>query len=158
VCTGRTDTHAPLLHEVHVEAPPSAVDYALTTEDGLAGWWTVDVEAEPEEGTTALFGFGDRRTVFEMDAAELVEDELVRWECTGRPDEWAGPELTWELSGDEGTTSDGGGTDVLFTHANWDSTDGRFRICNSTWGALMYRLKGYAETGEADPFFTGRAD
>lgn len=83
---------------------------------------------------------------------------MVRLECTGGPDELAGTELTWELRGDEGTASDGGGTDVLFTHANWASTDGAFRICNSTWGALMYRLKAYAESGRSDPFFTGRAE
>lgn len=69
-----------------------------------------------------------------MDVAELVEGELEEWECTGRPDEWAGTELMWELSGEAGTGEDGGGTNVLFTHANWETTEGRFRICNSTWG------------------------
>lgn len=45
-----------MLHEVHVNAPPGAVFYALTTEQGLAGWWTADVGAETEVGSSALFG------------------------------------------------------------------------------------------------------
>lgn len=143
-----------MLHEVRVDAPPGAVFYALTNEEGLAGWWTADVEAEPRAGGTALFGFGDRSTVFEMDVDELVEDERVRWTCMGRSEEWEGTELRWDLVADDGGTE----TAVRFTHADWQSTDGAFRTCNSTWGALMHRLKDYAESGKPDPFFSGRAD
>lgn len=141
-----------MLHEISVDRPPGDVYAALTTEDGLTGWWTADVEAEPREGSTALFGFGDRSTVFEMDVAELVEDELVRWQCTGCTPEWDGTELVWELSGNLD------GTNVRFTHANWQSPEGAYRVCNTTWGALMHRLKSYLERGTPDPFFHGRAE
>jgi uncharacterized protein YndB with AHSA1/START domain len=69
-----TDT----LHRIDVDRPPGDVYSALTTEDGLTGWWTADAEAEPREGTTAQFGFGDRSTMFEMEIAELRQAELGR--------------------------------------------------------------------------------
>lgn len=141
-----------MLHQIAVGAPRGDVFSALTTPAGLAGWWTADVEAKPKEGSAALFGFGDRSTVFVMRIEELIEAELVRWTCTGRTDEWEGTELTWELLGDDNAT------DVVFTHGNWDATGDVYRICNTTWGALLYRLKAYAETGDPDPLFTGRTD
>jgi uncharacterized protein YndB with AHSA1/START domain len=142
-----------MLHEITISAPPDRVFEALTTGDGLSSWWTGDSEAEPEEGSIAVFGFGGRATVFRMRVDELVAGSLVCWACVGDVEEWQGTHLRFELA----PTAEGD-TRVRFTHGGWQSTDGMFAMCNTTWGALMIRLKEYAEGRSSGPFFTGRAD
>jgi ketosteroid isomerase-like protein len=34
----------------------------------------------------------------------------------------------------------------------WNSTEGDYRMCNTTWGHLMILLKGYLEKDRVDPF------
>ena len=143
---------AEMHHEVTIGAPAARVYEALTTREGLRGWWTADTEAEPSVGSVAVFGFGDRATVFRMRVADLVTARRVVWSCEGEPGEWRDTCLTFDL-----VPTPSGGTRLRFTHAGWRSINGFFATCNSTWGALMYRLKAYAEGEEPGPHFTGRA-
>lgn len=46
------------------------------------------------------------------------------------------------------------GSGLSFSHAGWRSENEMFAICNSTWGELMYRLKGYAEGKNPGPHWT----
>lgn len=138
-----------MFHQIAIEAPAADVFSALTEEAGLRSWWTGDSSCDAAVGNIAEFGFGDRATVFRMRIDELVEDERVVWYCIGDVDEWRGTRLVWEL-GVDGTT-----TVLRFTHADWRSTDGWYAPCNTTWGALMHRLKEYAEGERPGPLFTG---
>ncbi len=47
-----------IAHELDIAASPEAVFDALTTQAGLAGWWTTDCFAEPTVDTISEFGFG----------------------------------------------------------------------------------------------------
>jgi uncharacterized protein YndB with AHSA1/START domain len=136
-----------LLHEIYIQAPAEKVYQAITTADGLRQWWTADSAAEPRVGSVAEFGFFGRKTVFRMRIDELVPSQRIVWQCVGGPDEWPGTRLTWELSENDGKTR------VHFDHAGWPHTEGHFRPCNSTWGALMHRLKDYAEGKSPGPHF-----
>jgi len=129
-----------ILHWISVEAPPQRVFEAVTTESGLGSWWTADVEAEPEEGSVAVFGFNDRAVVFRMRIDELRPPELVRWTCLGDFPEWEGTRLEFRIE-----PADDGGSVVTFTHAGWDTTEEAFRQCNTDWGRLMYYLKDHVE-------------
>lgn len=133
-----------ILHWIRVDAPPRRVFDAVTTEDGLSSWWTADVEAEPVEGSTAVFGFNDRAVVFRMRIDKLSPPELVRWTCLGDFDEWTGTRLEFRIR-----PHDDGGSEVTFTHSGWKSTEGFFRQCNTDWGRLMYHLKDSVE-GRSD--------
>ncbi|HET6743488.1 MAG TPA: SRPBCC domain-containing protein, partial [Kribbella sp.] len=100
-----------ILHRVGVIAPQKDVYAALTTIDGLAGWWTEDTTGDP--GGVLEFRFatagGDG---FDMKVLETSPD-LVRWEVVGGPEEWIGTEVSFELSQvDEFTI-------VLFKQAGW---------------------------------------
>ena len=135
-------------HEVWINTPPEKVYEAITTAEGLRGWWTDDLEADPRVGSTAEFGFNNRSTLFRMRIVELTPGKRVVWECLGDPDEWKGTRLSWEVSEKEGNTI------LNFVHANWSSTAGYFALCNSTWGELMHRMKAYLEGKEPGPHFT----
>jgi len=141
---------AEMLHEIDIDAAPEMVFRALTTEAGLMEWWTLDVEMTAAQGSVATFGFYDRSTVFRMRVDELVKDKLVRWTCLGDSEEWVGTSLLFELGKDEG-----GGTALRFSHTGWRSVTGFFRQCNTTWGALMYRLRDYCEGKNPGAFFPG---
>ena len=142
---------ADMLHRMQINASPAKVYEALTTQAGLRGWWTGDSVAEPRVGSVAEFGFGNRATLFCMRTDELIPEERVVWTCVGDVEEWKGTRLIWELRRSNDST------ELRFTHGNWRATDGWFATCNSTWGALMYRLKDYAEGKAPGPFFTGHS-
>ena len=137
-----------LLHQIKISASPERVFDAIATADGLRGWWTTDVIAEPIEGSIAEFGFNRRATVFRMRVDELVPGRRITWSCLGGHDEWEGTSLEFHLS-----PEDGGGVDLRFAHQDWRSLAGAYAVCNTTWGELMYRLKFYAETDTPDPLF-----
>jgi uncharacterized protein YndB with AHSA1/START domain len=139
---------AEMLHEIQIEAFPDKVFKALTTEEGLKSWWTADTEAKPRVGGVAVFGFFNRSIVFKMRIDRLEPDKLIKWTCEGDWEEWIGTKLQFDLElGD-------GGTLVRFSHSGWRSTEGVFAKCNTTWGALMVRLKDYCEGKTPGPFFT----
>jgi len=145
-----------ILHQLLIEAPPAAVYRCLTEPDGLAGWWTADVEAEPELGSVASFGFDDRNTVFKMKIEELTAGEFVRWHCVGGHPEWEHTEITFDLSVDEGDDT-AGATTLYFAHRGWESTDGILATCSYAWAGYLTSLKAYVETGTGDPH-SGRAE
>ncbi|MCI0622058.1 MAG: SRPBCC domain-containing protein [Acidobacteria bacterium] len=139
---------ADMIHQVTIAASPEKVFQALTTQEGLKSWWTSDTEAEPRVGSTALFGFDKRSVVFKMNVDELAPKKRVRWSCVDGPAEWKGTKLRFDLESD-----DEGGTTVRFVHSGWRKTGDMFGICNTTWGALMVRLKAYVEGENPGPFF-----
>ncbi|MGZ4728324.1 MAG: SRPBCC family protein, partial [Acidimicrobiales bacterium] len=75
-----------ILHRIGIAAPRARVYDALTTLDGLAGWWTRDVSGDPDAGgkVTFLFGGPDRSVVVEV--TEATPDTHVAWRCVGGPD------------------------------------------------------------------------
>ena len=85
-----------ILHKVGVKsASPDQVYEALTTLDGLAGWWTSDTTGDPGLGGVVTFRF--TRGVVDMEVRELDAGKRVRWIVVGGPDEWLGTTVTFEL-------------------------------------------------------------
>ena len=138
-----------ILHQVVVKAPAPSVWRALTEPDGLRSWWTRDVDAEPELGSVARFGFDGKSTVFMMKIEELTPNEFVRWHCVGGHPEWDHTEITFDLT--EDTDDDGVATIVYFAHRGWESTDGILAMCSFEWARYLMSLKAYLETGTGDP-------
>jgi len=42
---------ADMSHQVYIDAPPDKVYQAISTQEGLKSWWTIDTEAEPRVGS-----------------------------------------------------------------------------------------------------------
>jgi uncharacterized protein YndB with AHSA1/START domain len=139
---------ADLLHQIDIKASPQQVYAALATSSGLASWWTADAHAEQKVGGKAEFGFNKRSVMYRMTIDALDPGKQVAWSCHGDNPEWRGTTLTWTI------TADGAGSVLRFTHGNWKSASDFFAMCNSTWGELMYRLKGYLEGNAPGPRWT----
>jgi len=137
-----------IIHQLTVPADRPAVRAALTTQEGLAAFWTDQARAEPTVGSEAWFGFGPAaETQFRFEVTE-VSDDLVGWRCVSGPDEWVGTTVRWLLS-----PGADGGTTVRFEHRGWRSSDGELGQCSFVWAQVMARLAGYLETGKSQPYF-----
>src|SRR5437868_6224869 len=97
-------------------ASPAAVYAALTTPEGLRGWWSKDSELNTGLGGRLFFRFGPNWK--EMRVERLEPGRLVQWQCTGahidalvKKDEWIGTQPVFHLRGLEQ-----GGTYLDFEH------------------------------------------
>lgn len=132
-------------HRVGIKATPEQVYEALTTNDGLAAWWTNDVSGAGDEGSTISFRFDGGGPDFEV--AELVPNKSVRWWHVGKvPSAWERTEVRFLLQ------ADGEQTFVRFSHSNWKGNDEFLAHCTTKWAVFLLSLKAYLETGKGHPY------
>ncbi|MBV1690120.1 SRPBCC domain-containing protein [Novosphingobium sp. G106] len=135
-----------ILHAVSVRAPAGAVYDALTSREGLAGWWTEETTTSlTDAGEKLHFGFGGRG-FFDMDVVERHPAERVAWRVTDGPEEWIGTSIEWDLA------SEGGFTDVTFRHCDWREPVPFMHHCSTKWATFLLSLKSLVETGAGAPF------
>ena len=78
-----------ILHRVGVKtSTPEKVYDALTTVDGLAGWWTADTRGSGDVGGVLEFRFLPGG--FDMEVLETRPSERVVWRVVDGPEEWVG--------------------------------------------------------------------
>lgn len=133
-----------ILHRVGVVAPsPDGVYAALTTLDGLAGWWARDTTGDTGVDGVIAFRFGPGG--FDMKVVELVPGKRVLWEVVDGPDEWAGTHVSFDLR------QDGEYTIVLFEHRGWAEPVEFMYHCSTKWATFLLSLKQLVETGQGAP-------
>jgi uncharacterized protein YndB with AHSA1/START domain len=133
-----------ILHRVGVKTPtPQPVYDALTTVDGLAGWWTDDTSGSGAVGGTLRFRFLPGG--FDMEVLELQPAERVAWRVVDGPEEWIGTTVEWDLR------QDGDYTIVLFRHQGWTEPVEFMHHCSTKWATYLMSLKSLVETGTGAP-------
>ncbi|RKY94615.1 MAG: SRPBCC domain-containing protein [Ignavibacteriae bacterium] len=132
-------------HYLLIKALPEKVYKALTSTEGLKGWWTLEAKTDEKVGGVAEFIFGDRYHN-KMKIVELVQNKKVEWECIKGDKEWIGTNFVFSLDEKDG--------DIIlrFTHRNWKEETDFFASCNYNWGYYLQSLKLYCETGRGTPF------
>jgi Activator of Hsp90 ATPase homolog 1-like protein len=83
-----------------------------------------------------------------MTIETLDPSERIVWGCQGDNPDWNGTTLTWAI------TPHDQGSMLHFTRGGWKAANEFFAICNSTWGELMYRIRGYLEGRKPGPHWT----
>ncbi|TDD96689.1 SRPBCC family protein [Actinomadura rubrisoli] len=135
---------ADILHRIGVErSSPEQVYDALTTLDGLSGWWTAQTSGKTGPGDVIEFRF--REGGFDMKVAGLDPGRLVRWDVVDGPQEWIGTSVQWDLR------QDGDYTIVLFKHGDWREPVEFMHHCSTKWATFLMSLKQLLETGEGAP-------
>ena len=132
-----------ILHRVGIIASPKDVYAALTTIDGLAGWWTEDTTGDGAEGGVLRFSFLPGG--FDMKVLETTPAERVRWEVVDGPDEWIGTTVRWDLR------QDGDYTIVLLKHEGWREPVEFMHHCSTKWASYLLSMKQLLETGTGAP-------
>jgi uncharacterized protein YndB with AHSA1/START domain len=135
-----------ILHKVGIQsASPEAVCKALSTIDGLRGWWTDDTTGDSRVGGVITFRFGDS-AFFDMTVLDLQPARRVLWQVLDGPKEWIGTTVGFDLKKEDGYTI------VLFRHAGWKAPTESMHHCSTKWAIFMMSLKSLLETGKGAPF------
>lgn len=140
-----------------VKANPATVYAALTTAEGLRGWWTQDCDVANETGGTIHFRFG--RTHKDMRIKLLEPNREVRWLCTRahidvdqltQKDEWVGTQIIFHLTpdGKEHTRID-------FEHLGLVPAFECYNLCSDGWRYFLSSLHQFVETGHGTPYEHG---
>ena len=138
-----------IVHRVGIKAPASKVYDALSSIDGLAGWWTQATSGDAKVGGTLGFRFrtenGDEIGGFDMDVIELRPDEQVRWRVKDGPQEWIGTDIEFTLSRQDDYTI------VRFGHRKWREEGEFMGHCSTKWATFLLSLRDLVETGRGRP-------
>lgn len=137
-----------------VAASAADVYAALSTIEGVRGWWSQDCDGSSAVGGTIHFRFG---TCFnDMRVERLVPDREVRWHCTRahtvgdavtNETEWVGTELVFHLR-----EAGPGKTQVAFEHIGLVPSLECYDMCLKGWAHFLNSLQQYVETGEGTPY------
>jgi len=136
---------AKILHQLIIKAEAKSVYKALTEKNGLAGWWTKDVKAEPIEESVADFKFGNQYFI-QFRIVSLSSSKNVLWTCINGDKEWIGTDIKFELA------AQGHHTLLKFSHDGWKNATDFYAHCNYNWGWYLASLKEYCEKGKGKPY------
>jgi uncharacterized protein YndB with AHSA1/START domain len=137
-----------ILHRVGIKASPDKVYAALSTPEGVAGWWTTDTTGDSKAGGTIRFRFTDcgrELGVFHMKILELYPGKRVVWQVFSGPPEWLGTKILFELKQEDGFTI------ILFRHEGWKEPVEFMYHCSTKWATFLMSLKSLGETGKGQP-------
>jgi uncharacterized protein YndB with AHSA1/START domain len=133
-----------ILHRVGIKSSLHDVYGALTTREGLSGWWASDTQGEGGDvGGVIQFRFGAGG--FDMLVRDLQPAERVLWEVVDGPEEWIGTTVRWDLRQEDDHTI------VLFRHEGWREPVEFMHHCSTKWAIFLMSLKSLIETGEGAP-------
>ncbi len=133
-----------ILHKVGIKSSSQIDVYrALTTLEGLRGWWTGNTQGESRVGAVLQFRFGAGG--FDMKVIELRPASHVLWQVIAGPEEWIGTRISFDLK------QQGDWTIVLFKHQGWRQPVEFMHHCSTKWGVFLLSLKSLLETGKGAP-------
>lgn len=134
-----------ILHRVGIKTSSIEDVYkVLTTEKGLAGWWTSDTKGEGDQvGNIIKFQFGPGG--FDMKVKKLQAPSLVEWEVVDGAAEWIGTTISFELK------KEGDYVILLFKQQGWVEPVEFMYHCSTKWGVFMLSIKSLVETGKGQP-------
>jgi len=142
-----------------IAADAATVYAALTTSEGLRGWWSKDSDLSPHVGGELQFRFGRNRKVMRVEHLDPLNE--VRWVCTDaymvaahltRRDEWVGTQIVFKL-----TAMDDHRTRLDFEHIGLEPALECYDLCRDGWDYFMPSLQSFAETGRGRPFEIAQA-
>lgn len=127
-----------ILHRVGIAADPTDVFKALTSIEGICGWWDADAKGETETGGTFDFRGGRMEVVG-------ADPSLIHWRYSGPAEDWVGTEVQIRLVRRDDQTF------VLFKHANWREPTEFMHHCSTKWATYLVSLKALIEHGQGHP-------
>ena len=137
---------ADVLHILEIAVPPEKVYKALTEEEGIKSWYTLDAKIEPKIGSTAEFGFYNRASVAKARIERLEPYKQITWRYIDGPGEFLDSVVSFNL------TVSSAGIILRFKHTGINgTTEDFFAHVNYSWAYYLTSLKLYLETGKGTP-------
>ena len=135
--------------QIDTTADPAATYTALTTTDGVAGWWTTRNQTSGTVGEVDQMWFPDAPMAWELRVDEAVPGKVLARHCVGGPPQWIGTDVRFALE-----PAPQGGTKILLDHTGFAGVDEMFRIVTLGWAQMLLRLRQYLDNGRPAPFFS----
>jgi uncharacterized protein YndB with AHSA1/START domain len=135
--------------DLQFRASRTSIFEALTTLDGLAGWWTPLLSGNPNTGGEVEFAFAGLAEKIVMRVDDATSPARVTWTCllhTGHP-EWQGTKIIFELT----QVDDEHGV-LAFRHVGLNPRLHCYDTCERGWERFLASLVSYAQHGEGSPF------
>jgi uncharacterized protein YndB with AHSA1/START domain len=135
--------------EIAIEAPCRRVFEALTSLEGLVGWWASSATGSGSPGAKFELGFAGLDEVITWRVDTVVAPSSVAWTClshTGLPD-WDGTKVVFELS-----EPDTALTVLKFRHIGLVPELDCYEQCHAGWEHFLPSLRAFAEQGQGTPF------
>lgn len=140
---------ADIIHRIGFKVSPARVHAALTTIEGLSGWWTEETSGEAGTGGKITFAFrspaGDLVGQMIMEVTEVAAPHSVKWTCVEGPADWVGTKFTFDLSEQDGQTI------LMFGHRDWAEATESMAHCSMKWAVFLLSLKDLVTTGKGRP-------
>ena len=134
-----------ILHKVGAKSSSADEVYkALTTLDGLSGWWTTTTLGEADK-VGGVIEFRFPAGGFDMKVLELEPGKRVLWEVIEGPPEWVGTKVSFDIQ------QEGDWAIVRFKHLNWKEPVDFMHHCSTKWAVFLLSLKSLLETGAGAP-------
>jgi hypothetical protein len=134
-----------ILHKVGIKtSSPDHAYKALSTIEGLSGWWTDDTQGQTKVDGVLKFRFGAGG--FDMKVLELDSAKRVLWQVVDGPEEWIGTRIGFDLR------QEGDWTIILFKQEGWKEPVEFMHHCSTKWGVFLLSLKALLETGKGAPW------
>jgi uncharacterized protein YndB with AHSA1/START domain len=135
-----------IIHRVGIRSSSTNRAYeALTTHEGLKGWWTGETSGKTEIGGVIHFAFGPHG-FFDMQVLELDSQARVLWQVVDGPPEWVGTTVSFELKQEADFSI------VLFKHQGWRAPVEFMHHCSTKWAIFLMSLKSLVESGKGAPY------
>ena len=125
-----------ILHRVGINAKPEKVFAALTTIEGLRGWWISIAAGSTKEDEVIETG------AFNMRVLSSIANSLVEWKCVEGPAEWLNTEITFHLVARDNQTY------VMFKQSNWKKQTEFMYHSSTKWATLLLSLRDLVEHGK----------
>jgi len=133
--------------QIVAAAPTEAVFAALSTLDGLAGWWMPDVSGSPAPGGELTWRFDGEHVT--MRVVHVQPPSLVVWRCveSTRFPEWVGTSVWFDLR-----PRDSSSTIINFRHVGLHPTCDCYGICSGGWDHYVRSLASFASGRGGHPY------
>jgi hypothetical protein len=132
---------------VDIRVSPDALYQAISTADGLRGWWCNNIMEDGSEGVLQLsFKGGAHSARIRFDKGKAPS--RAEWDVLEhRPlSEWNGTKLVFDIEKEDPKDSK-----LRFQHVGLNPDCECYGACNNAWSYLMESIKDYLENGKGGP-------
>jgi uncharacterized protein YndB with AHSA1/START domain len=131
----------------NIDADAETVFEAISTTDGVTGWFTSQAEIGEGVGAHHLLSFPEMPAPWDLRVDETTRPRRLTLSTVVGPPQWEATTMTYSI-----VDRPEGGVVLNFDHDGFASADG-VREWTIGWATKVLALKRYAETGARDPFF-----
>jgi uncharacterized protein YndB with AHSA1/START domain len=129
-----------------MDADAETVYKAITTTEGVTGWFTSEAEVGEGAGGHHLLTFPGFPKPWDLRVDEAEAPRRLVLSVVAGPPPWENTTMTYEIADRQD-----GGIVLNFDHNGFASAAGA-REFTIGWATKILALKKYAETGKPDPF------